>query len=196
MVICPYSVHITMANFSPIFQGQNYALNFSGGLFHVRKDIQSLLQVSTSLKVQYFTPKMFGGYIVLQRACNNGEIFPDKEVFSFENSSAKIHSLTDPMVSHMLTTICNCSSFFLFPLKFHILHRKCFVDTSSYSDHVTTVQWLYIHLSVYIKMTNFSTIFKHENRLLKFPIVSFYVKKDDQCQFHVFIRLKVQFFCT
>ena len=196
MVICTYSVHITMANFSSIFQGQNQSLNFSGGLFHVRKDIQCLLQVSTSLKVQYFTPKMFGGYIVLQRACNSGEIFPDKDVFSFENLSTEIHSLTDPMVCHMLRTICNCSSCFSFPLKCHILHRKCFVHTSSYSDHVTTVQWLYIHPSVYVKMTNFTTIFKYENRSLKFPIVSFYVKKDDQGQFQVFIRLKVQFFCT
>ena len=39
MVICTYSVHITMANFSPIFQGQNESVNFSGGSFHVGKDI-------------------------------------------------------------------------------------------------------------------------------------------------------------
>ena len=39
MVICTYSVHINMANFSPIFQGQNESVNFSGGSFHVGKDI-------------------------------------------------------------------------------------------------------------------------------------------------------------
>ena len=39
MVICTYSVHITMANFSLIFQGQNESVNFSGGSFHVGKDI-------------------------------------------------------------------------------------------------------------------------------------------------------------
>ena len=39
LVICTYSVHITMANFSPIFQGQNESVNFSGGSFHVKKDI-------------------------------------------------------------------------------------------------------------------------------------------------------------
>ena len=38
---------------------------------------------------------------------------------------------------------------------------------------------IYIHPSVYITMTNFSAIFKLENWSLKFPIVSFYVKKDD-----------------
>ena len=32
---------------------------------------------------------------------------------------------------------------------------------------------------VYVTMTNFSAIFKDENWSLKFPIVSFYVKKDD-----------------
>ena len=122
---------------------------------------------------------MFGGYIVIWRGCNHGGIFTEKEVFSFENLSTKIHSLTGPMLCQMLRTICNGSSCFLFSLKYHILHRKCFVVTSSYSDHVTTVPCLYIHPSVYVKMTNFSTIFKYENRSLKFPIVSFYVKKDD-----------------
>ena len=39
MVICTYSVHMTMANFSPIFQGQNESVNFSGGSFRVEKDI-------------------------------------------------------------------------------------------------------------------------------------------------------------
>ena len=42
-----------------------------------------------------------------------------------------------------------------------------------------TVPRLYIHLFVYMTMTNFSAIFKHENWWLKFPIVLFYVKKDD-----------------
>ena len=32
--------------------------------------------------------------------------------------------------------------------------------TSSYSDHVTTVPWLYIHPFVYITMANFSAIFQ------------------------------------
>ena len=63
---------------------------------------------------------------------------PEKEVFCFENLSVEIHSLTAPMVSHMLRTIGNGSSCFLFALKFHILPRICFVVTSSYSDHVTT----------------------------------------------------------
>ena len=39
MVICTYSVHITMANFSRIFQGLKESLNFSSGSFHVSKDI-------------------------------------------------------------------------------------------------------------------------------------------------------------
>ena len=39
MVICTYSVHITMANFSLIIQGQNESVNFSDGSFHVGKDI-------------------------------------------------------------------------------------------------------------------------------------------------------------
>ena len=39
MVICTYSVHITMANFSLIFHGQNESVNFSGGSFHVGKNI-------------------------------------------------------------------------------------------------------------------------------------------------------------
>ena len=85
-----------------------------------------------------------------------------KSIF-FENLSTKIHSLTGPMLCHMSRTVCNGSSCFLFSLKYHISCRKCFVGTWSYSDHVTTVQWLFIHPSVYITMTNFSAIFKNEN---------------------------------
>ena len=89
--------------------------------------------------------------------------FSLKKSISLENLRTKIHSLTVPMLWHMLRTICNGSSCFLFPLKHHILPRICFVVTSSYSDHVTTVPWLYIHPSAYITMTNYSAIFKHEN---------------------------------
>ena len=81
---------------------------------------------------------MFGGYIVVLRPCNHGGILPEKDVFCFENLSAKIHSLTAPMVSHMLRTIGNGSSCFLFALKYHILPRKSFVVRLSYSDYVTT----------------------------------------------------------
>ena len=89
------------------------------------------MQVSTPLKVQYFTRKMFGGYIVVERPCNHGGILPEKEVFYFDNLNVKIHSLTATMVSHMLRTIGNGSSCFLFAFKYHILPRKCFVVTSS-----------------------------------------------------------------
>ena len=78
----------------------------------------------------------------------------------------------------MFEKIFSASCRYLFHLKYNILPRKCLVVTSSYSDHVTTVPWLYIHPFVYITMTNFSTIFKHENWSLKFPIVSFYVEKE------------------
>ena len=40
MVICPYSVHITMANFSPIFRHENSSLKCSDASFYVKKDIQ------------------------------------------------------------------------------------------------------------------------------------------------------------
>ena len=60
-----------MANFSPIFQGQNYSLNFSSGTFHVPKDIYCLLQVSIPPKIEYFTRKMSGCYIVVWRPCND-----------------------------------------------------------------------------------------------------------------------------
>ena len=39
MVICPCSVHITMANVSPIFWHENSSLKCSGGSFHVKEDI-------------------------------------------------------------------------------------------------------------------------------------------------------------
>ena len=81
---------------------------------------------------------MFVGYMVVWQPSNHGGILPEKEVFCFENLSVKLHSLTAPMVYHMLRTISDGSSFFLFALKYHILPRKCFVVTSSYSDHVTT----------------------------------------------------------
>ena len=42
-----------------------------------------------------------------------------------------------------------------------------------------TVPWLYIHPFKYITMTNFSAILYNENWSFKFPIVSFFVKKDD-----------------
>ena len=81
---------------------------------------------------------MFRGYIVVKRTCNHGGIFPEKEVFSFENLSTKIHSFTGPMICHMLRTIFNGSSCFLFALKYHILPQKCFVFRLSYRDYVTT----------------------------------------------------------
>ena len=81
---------------------------------------------------------MFGGYIVVLRPCNHGGVLPKKDVFCFENSNVKIHCLTAPMVSYMLRTIGNGSSCFLYTSKYHILPRKCFLVTSSYSDHVTT----------------------------------------------------------
>ena len=40
MVICTYSVHITMVNFSPIFQVKNSSLKWSSGSFHVREHKQ------------------------------------------------------------------------------------------------------------------------------------------------------------
>ena len=40
MVICPYSVHITMANFSPIFRHENSSLKCSDASFYVKNDIQ------------------------------------------------------------------------------------------------------------------------------------------------------------
>ena len=69
------------------------------------------------------------------------------------------------------------------PKNFTILTQKLkpveeWKDTGVYCQYYT-IPWLYIHPSVYITMTNFSAIFKHENWSLKFPIVSFYVKKDD-----------------
>ena len=69
------------------------------------------------------------------------------------------------------------------PKNFTILTQKLkpveeWKDTGVYCQYYT-IPWLYIHPSVYISMTNFSAKFKHENWSLKFPIVSFYVKKDD-----------------
>ena len=81
---------------------------------------------------------MFRGYFVVWRPCNHGGIFPEKEVFSFENLRTKIHSLTGPMICGMLRTIFNGSSCFLFALKYHILPGKSFVVRLSYSDYVTT----------------------------------------------------------
>ena len=40
MVICPYSVHITIANFSPIFRQENSSLKCSDASFYVKNDIQ------------------------------------------------------------------------------------------------------------------------------------------------------------
>ena len=89
--------------------------------------------------------------------------FSLKKSIFLENLSVEIHSFTGPMLCHMLRTICNGGSCFLFSIKYHILHRKRFVVTSSYSDHVTTVPWLFIHPSIYITMTNFSAILKNKN---------------------------------
>ena len=40
MVICPYSAHITMANYSPIIRHENSSLKCSDASFYVKKDIQ------------------------------------------------------------------------------------------------------------------------------------------------------------
>ena len=89
--------------------------------------------------------------------------FSLKKVLPFENSRAKIRGLSVANLWHMLRTICNGSSCFLLAFLVPYLPRKCFLVTSSCSDHVTTVPWSYIHPSVYITMTNFSAIFKPEN---------------------------------
>ena len=54
-----------------------------------------------------------------------------KKVLSFENLRTKLPGLSVPNLWHMLRTNCNCSSCFLFALKYHIypenvswLHRR------------------------------------------------------------------------
>ena len=57
--------------------------------------------------------------------------FSVKKVLSFENLRTKLAGLSVPNLWHMLRTICNASSCFLFAFKYHIypeniswLHRR------------------------------------------------------------------------
>ena len=82
MVICTYSVHITMANFFPIIQHENLSLNCSSGTFYVREEVhiqfRSLIYFPNSTMFSFLTcpfpRKMFRGYIVAMRQCNHGTI--------------------------------------------------------------------------------------------------------------------------
>ena len=67
-----------------------------------------------------------------------GPIFTKITVFFLQNEITKFLSPSGQMVCHMLRIIWSVSSRWFGALKYNIFPRKCFVVTSSYSDHVTT----------------------------------------------------------
>ena len=96
----------------------------------------------------------------------NGMLFPDKSFCFFEINAWPLPP----------------KNFFILTLKIKPVEE--WKDTAVYCQYYT-VPWLYIHPLVYITKTNFSAIFYHENWSFKFPIVSFFVKKNDSCLFQV-----------
>ena len=89
MVICPYSVHITMANFSRIFRHENSSLKCSDASFYVKKDIQCWFWPFICSKVEYFLFIMYRGYIVAMRHSNHRRIFMVTQILFLQNFQQK-----------------------------------------------------------------------------------------------------------
>ena len=71
------------------------------------------------------------------------------------------------LFSHISFCLFEINGWPLFPKNFTFLTKKIkpvevWKDTGVNCQYYT-IPWLYIHLFVYITMTNFSAIFKHEN---------------------------------
>ena len=124
MVICPYSVHITMANFSPIFRNQISSPKCSIGLFHVKEDIKLWFRAFICPKVQYFSAKMYRGYIVAIRQCNHRRIFAVTQILFLQSFRQNSWSLTSRVVQDMLANGCTAKWSVFVPLKYNIFPQK------------------------------------------------------------------------
>ena len=108
MVICTYSVHITMANFSPIFRHENSSLKCSDASFYVQKDIQCQFRPFTCSKVQYFFARMYRGYIVAMRHSNHRRIFMVTQILFLQNFQQKNLKLAWPSGSRHVSKETEC----------------------------------------------------------------------------------------